>query len=267
MTNTAGNYRGREEENQRIGRQLHEQDQKHKRYEYRGKDTRQWGEGNYFHTGPNPRGAQDSPERKYGENYRHDRNQTYAQGRNAHLRDHYGSRSESPYRNERSYLDHGDQYQHSEQHSMRRPHQPGGSLEGNYNDVNEYKTDPWREGPGSGSRFKETDYRYGSGSHNWYREGRYTPDEERSHNNRGFFQRMKDTWDDIMHSDEPGYKPHSRYESQADRLDSRKRYGSEVYRDRNFNRGYEGGPRWADEVDSGHDDYYNDTDRTQRYRR
>jgi len=264
MTNTAGNYSGHEEENHRIGRELHQQDQhQQKRYGYRGHDPRQWGEGNFFHTGPSPRGAQDKPEQKYGENYRHDRNQTYAQGRNAHLADHYGSRSDSAYRRESDYLDHGEHAPHS----MHRPRQAGEPLEGNTYDMNEYRTDPWREGPGSGSRYKDADFRYGSGSHNWYREGRYTPDEEHSDDNRGFFQRMKDTWNDIMHSDDPDYSSQNRPHTGHKPLDFSQRHGSEAYRNRSFNSGYEGGPRWADEVDSGRDDYYDDRDRTQRFRR
>lgn len=265
MTNNAGKYSGHEEENWRMGRKLYQQDkeQHQKKYGYRGHDNREWDEGNYFHTGPSPRGAQDTPERKYGENYQHDRHSTYAQGRNAHLRDHYGSRSESPYRKEQNYIDHGSH----EQQRMRRPQTPGGSLQGSTSDRTSYQTSEWREAPGSRSRYKEDDFRYGSGSHNWYREGRYTPDEERPHEHRGFFNRVKDTWNDIWHSDDPNYQPHHRYESRAERINPGERHGSETYRDRNFDKGYESGPRWADETDSGRDDYYKDTDRTQRYRR
>ncbi|WP_439881148.1 hypothetical protein ACSX1A_18645 [Pontibacter sp. MBLB2868] len=269
MANMTGRYSGHEEENWRMGRKLHQEDKElQKRYGYRGHDNREWDEGNYFHTGPSPRGAQETPERKYGENYQHDRNSTYAQGRNAHLRDHYGSRPNSPYRNERSYLDHGDEYRHSEQHSMRRPHAPGGALQGTTSDRTDYQNNIWREGPGSRSRYKEDDFRYGSGSHNWYREGRYTPDvHNQSHDHRGFFTKVKDTWNDIWHSDDPEYQQHRHYESRAERIDPAERHGSEPYRDRNFDRGYEGGPRWADETDTGSDDYYKDIDRTQRYRR
>ncbi|WP_299822336.1 hypothetical protein [uncultured Pontibacter sp.] len=273
MTN-AGNYSGQEEENWRMGRKLYEQDkQQQQRYGYRGSgsthdDDRQWGEGNYFHTGPSKRGAQDTPKERYGDNYQHDRNSTYAQGRNAHLTDHYGSRSNSAYRNETSHIDHGQGYQNSDMHSMRRPHSAGGSLQGNTSDVNDYPNDMWRDSPDSRSRYKQTDFRYGSGSHNWYREGRYTSDDDRSQDNRGFMDRVKDTWNDIWHSDDPDYSPrHQHQQSAADRVDSHKRYGSEPYRDRRFDNGYEGGPRWADETDSGDDSYYNDIDHTKRYRR
>ncbi|MCX2741268.1 hypothetical protein [Pontibacter anaerobius] len=259
--------------NQQIGKDLYKKDegqwgQHGQRYGYRGQDTRQWGEGNYFHTGPNPRGAQDSNERKYGESYHHDRRSTYAQERNAHLGEHYGSKPGSAYREESHYLNHGNR--RGEQHEMRRPQTPGGSLQRNYGDTNDYRNEPWREAPGSRSRYKDDDYRYGSGSHNWYREGRYTPDSDETapypRDHRGFMTRVKDTWNDIWHSDEPGYQRHH-HQSGADRVDSHKRYGSEPYRDRSFDRGYEGGPRWADESDSGRDNYYNDTDRNQRYRR
>lgn len=272
----AGNYSGHEEENWRMGRKLYEQDkqQQQQRYGYRGSshDNREWDEGNYFHTGPSKRGAQDNPEKIYGKSYHHDRNKTYAQERNAHLGEHYGVKPDSPYRNERSYLDHGEGYQHSDMHSMRRPHSPGGSLEGNTSDVKGYPNDMWRDSPGGRSRYKQTDFRYGSGSHNWYREGRYTPDSDDTapypRDKRGFFDRVKDTWNDIWHSDDPDYRPqHPQYQSPEERIDTHKRYGSEPYRDRRFDRGYEGGPRWADETDSGSDNYYKNIDETERYRR
>lgn len=270
MANEPMNSNDSARNNQQIGKDLYKRDQQQQqgqnpqRYGYRGNpDSSQWGEGNFFHTGPSPRGAQDSNERKYGENYRHNRNSTYAQDRNAHLSDHYGSRSSSAYRNEGSQLDHGQRDQYQE---MRRPQTPGGSLQGNYSDMNE------RRGRiDDRTRYKEDDFRYGSGSHNWYREGRYTPDSDATApyppDSRGFMERVKDTWNDIWHSDDPDYRPRHHYTSPVDRLDSHKRYGSEPYRDRNFDRGYEGGPRWADETDSGRDNYYDDTDRGQRYRR
>ncbi|MDX5417971.1 MAG: hypothetical protein LPK09_02055 [Hymenobacteraceae bacterium] len=263
------NYGDHGAENWRMGRKPYDQDKPQQRYSYRGSgedNTRKWDEGNYFHTGPSPRGAQDSTEKRYGENYHHDRNRTYAQERNAHLADHYGSRANSAYRNERDYVDHGQGYQHSDMHNIRRPHSSGGSLQGNTSDVKGYPNDRWRDSPDSRSRYKETDFRYGSGSHNWYREGRYTPDEE-PRKDRSFLNRVKDTWHDIWHSDEPGYRPRVSFEDAADRVDSHKRYGSEPYRDRHFDRGYEGGPRWADETDSGSDNYYDDIDRRERYRR
>ncbi|TPE45287.1 hypothetical protein [Pontibacter mangrovi] len=261
-------------ENHEIGRDLYKKDQQQQgqqhtqRYGYRGQDTRQWGEGNYFHTGPNPRGAQDKPEHKYGESYQHDQHSTYARERNAHLADHYGSKPGSAYREEGHYLNHGNR----SGHYMQRPEAPGAPLQSNRSDMNERRNEPWREGPGTRSRYKDDDFRYGSGSHNWYREGRYTPDSDETapypREHRGFMDRVKDTWNDIWHSDDPRYQPrHQHQPSPADRVDSHKRYGSEPYRDRYYSRGYESGPRWADETDSGNDNYYNDIDRDQRYRR
>lgn len=285
MANKQMNLNNNEGENHEIGRELYNKDQQHnqgsnqnQRYGYRGSNERKWDEGNFFHTGPSPRGAQDR-ERRNDTDYRRggSSNSSYNQGRNAHLGDHYGSRSDSSYRNERSYIDHGDQgsgrYQHDERHNMRRPHTPGGSLQGNQDDVSSHKTNPWRDTPGGESRYKESDYRYGSGSHNWYRENRYTPDNDndrrnnRQHDDRGIMDRVKDTWNDIWHSDDREYQPRNRHQSNSDRLDTRTRYSSDAYRDRDFDRGYEGGPRWADESDKGHDDYGNDRDRTGRYRR
>lgn len=257
------NPNGTEGDNHEIGRRLYEKDQEHNqstptRYAYRGNQDRKWSEGNFFHTGPSPRGAQD---RQRQDDYRRggSSHTSYNQGQNAHLNDHYGSRSDSSYRNERSYIDYGNhrgsQYRQDESHSMRRPRTEGGSLQGNYDDVNRTPYEPWNEGPGSASRYKESDYRYGSGSHNWYREGRYTPDSDATapypRDPRSFMDRVKDTWSDIWHSDDKDYRPRHHHQSQSDRLDTHKRYGSEPYRDRNFDRGYEGGPRWADESDSG----------------
>ena len=150
---------------------------------------------------------------------------------------------------------------------MHRPQTPGDSLQGNTSDRTDYQNNIWREGPGSRSRYKDDDFRYGSGSHNWYREGRYTPDHARQHEHRGFMDKVKDTWNDIWHSDDPNYQPRNRYESRAEQINPAERHGSEPYRDRSFDKGYEGGPRWADETDSGRDNYYKDIDRNQRYRR
>jgi hypothetical protein len=70
-----------------------------------------------------------------------------------------------------------------------------------------------------------------------------------------------------MHADDPDYQDkHYRYQA-PEKGSDRVRMGSEPYRDRRYDRGYEGGPRWADETDSGRDDYYDETDRSQRYRR
>ena len=277
------NLNGSKGENHEIGRELYNRDKQNNQSdsEHRGGDhNRKWNEGNFFHTGPNPRGAQDRERYNSSDNgYRRggSSNSSYNQGQNAHLNDHYGSSSESTYRNDRSYIDHGDRgsnnYRYDERHSMRRPHTPGGSLQGNHDDVNSYQNDPWRDGPGSGSRYKEDDYRYGSGSHNWYRENRYTPDNgddrrnDRQHDDRGFVNRVKDTWNEIWHSDDDDYQPRDRHQSNADRLDTHRRYDSSAYRDRNFDKGYEGGPRWADESDNGNDSYDNNRNRSDRYRR
>ncbi|GHA66795.1 hypothetical protein [Pontibacter akesuensis] len=264
-------------ENHDIGRSLYQKDQQHNRNSnsrggYANDHDRRWSEGNFFHTGPSPRGAQDRDNDNY--NRGGASNSSYNQGQNAHLSDHYGSRSDSAYRNERAYINHGDrgnsQYQHDQSHSMRRPHTPGGALE---RKNSEYENEPWREGPFTGSRYKEDDSRYGSGSHNWYRENRYTHDDDddnrrygnrQQHDERGFMDRVKDTWNDIWHSDDRDY--HSRNRNASYNNDSNRR-DYESYRNRNFDRGLEGGPRWADESDSGHDNQYDNINRNQRYRR
>lgn len=270
MRDREENY-GMPEDNQRIGRELYNKDkeQHSTRYSYRGQPEKKWDEHNFFHTGPSPRGAQDRGYQPEKTNYQRggSSNTTYRAGEGAHLGDHYGSQKGSAYRNESHFLNHGNRPYGPSQQTYRSPEQSS-SQPGNYNEPPTSQDSLWREGPGSRSRYKETDYRYGSGTHNWYNEGRYSPDvtpENRDH--RGFFQKVRDTWDDIMHSDDTEYQSKHRYDTQADNLSSRQRYGSEPYRDRNFDRGYEGGPRWADETDSGKDNYYNDTDRSQRYRR
>lgn len=255
------------EYNQRTGRELYnkdrEKDQNPQRYGYRGQNDRKWDEGNYFHTGPSPRGAQDRGQQP--DSGQRNRNTPYQSDRGSYQTGHYGNRSESPYRNESRYLDHGDKgYTESRSSSYGRQ---GGSQPGNYNEPPTSQDSLWREGPGTRSRYKETDYRYGSGSHNWYSEGRYSPDQEpETRDKRGFFERVRNTWDDIMHSDDPDYRSQTPqdYGRRAEQLSSRHRYGSEPYRDRDFDRGYEGGPRWADETDSGKDDYYKKSDRNQR---
>ncbi|MBX0333930.1 hypothetical protein K3G39_11855 [Pontibacter sp. HSC-14F20] len=272
MENRGENHGRPGAENQRIGRELYNKDreQQPQRYAYRGQNQSQkkWDEHNYFHTGPSPRGAQDRDRQaETGRHYTGNRPAPYQSDQGAYQSGHYGSRSESPYRNESHYLNHGYRGQESSSQQPYRSQMGGGSQPGNYNEPPTSQDSLWREGPGTRSRYKEDDYRYGSGSHNWYNEGRYSPDvEPENRDKRGFFKRMRDTWDDIMQSDNPDYEPHNRYdpERRAEQLSTRQRYGGESYRDRNFDRGYEGGPRWADETDSGHDDYYKDANRNQR---
>lgn len=280
MANKEMNLNGSQGENHEIGRDLYNRDKQYnqdnnqRRGNYRGDETRDWGSDNFFHTGPNRRGAQDR------DNYGYRRNDqdyprggashsSYNQGQNAHLNDHYGSRSNSSYRNERSYINHGDGNRNSNQNSY-QDENIGSSQPGNFNEPPRDRGSAWRDTPGGRSRYKETDYRYGSGSHNWYRENRYTPDDgsrERDyHDDRGFFQRMKDGWNDIMHSDDPGYN-NDRSRQGGPNNFSNERNSFDQYRSRNFDRGYENGPRWADESDSGHDDNYGGIDRSQRLRR
>ena len=257
-----------EEENQRIGRELHRRDMEQnlpkERYGYRTPKDQKWDEGNYFHTGPARRGAQDRDQtnRATGTNRPQG---NYNRGEGAHLNDHYGSRPNSAYRTERSYLDHGDSFSSGQYH----PQQYSGAQPGNYNEPPVSRYEQYNDVPGGRSRYKETDFRYGSGTHNWYQEGRFTPDStpEPQRDKRGFFDRVRDTWNDIMHSDDPDYRPKHNYPTHEDRVNERKRYGNDLYNRQQFDRGYEGGPRWADETDTGKDNLYNDDERTQRYRR
>jgi hypothetical protein len=270
-------YDNSRSKNHRIGADLYRQDKQRNQQtpEYKRPLQKEWNEGNHFHTGPSSHGAQDR--NRITDERRERADNSSSPRSNAHLNDHYGSRSNSVYRNERNHINHGD----SRSGNNYQPHNDS------YNDPSRYtrSEDKWREHPGGSSRYKEDDYRYGSGSHNWYREGRYTHDEDnRSRDDRGFIERVgsgiKNTWNDIMHSDDPDYRSESyNQQRQSERISSRERYGSEPYRsqnrpdtdyngyDRSRDKGFERGPRWADETDSGEDNYYNDTDRSQRYRR
>ncbi|MDX5443237.1 MAG: hypothetical protein LPJ89_05565, partial [Hymenobacteraceae bacterium] len=140
-----------EEENQRIGRELYNRDVAHgNRYQQHrntGSHTdRKWDEGNYFHTGPNPRGAQNRPHHtqqppsSYSQQYSH----------------HYGSDPHSVYRDP-SAINYGDRMG-STRHVgwSARGTQPGQRHD--YPSINE---NPNYEGPGTRSRYKEDDYRYG----------------------------------------------------------------------------------------------------------
>ncbi|MBJ6119919.1 hypothetical protein JAO76_17055 [Pontibacter sp. BT310] len=256
------------EENKRVNREQHrsgmEQNLPQQRYGYRSTKDQKWDEGNYFHTGPSRSGAQDRENRERTSGPSQQRFQNKDQ--NAHLNEHYGSRPNSAYRNERSYLDHGDSFGSSHYN----PQQSAGwSQQSNYNQRPTSRDEQYQDLPGDRSRYKESDFRYGSGTHNWYQEGRFTPDStpEPQRDNRSFFGRIKDTWNDIMHSDDPDYRPSHGYPTDEDRRNERKRYGNDLYNRQQFERGYEGGPRWADETDSGKDNYYDDADRTQRFRR
>ncbi|TXK47450.1 hypothetical protein FVR03_09650 [Pontibacter qinzhouensis] len=266
------NYSNRGGDNQQVGRELYRKDQERNenRHEPRRASYQEWGEDSYFHTGPSKRGAQDH-DRKNSYNSDAPHSNSYNQRQHPSQSEHYGTRSSSAYRNEGSYLNHGDNYNNKNQKN--RYGGISGSQPGNYNEPPTQKDNIHREGPGSRSRYKEDDYRYGSGSHNWYRENRYSPDEDRDqrHDDRGFFERMgegiRDTWNDIMHADDRDYQDRNQRYRAPEKGSDRVRMGSEPYRDRRYDRGYEGGPRWADETDSGRDDYYNDSDRSQRYRR
>ena len=275
MSNKTENNSGYEEgENHRIGRELYDRDRQDNRYKgNREPSGREWGEGNFFHTGPSRHGAQDNPSRNQYFNRSGNTRSSYNQGQQpSNPREHYGNKPDSTYRNERNYLDHGDSYNP-------RYGNAGGTAAGSYNQYEPYREHNWQKSQDDRSLYKQDDYRYGSGSHNWYSEGRYTPDESRRQpaDDRGFFERvgstLKNTWNDIMHSDDPDYPRNYRdTRNQSDRVSSHERHGSEQFMGRRFDNGYdrdrdmgyEGGPRWADETDSGKDNYYNDTDRSQR---
>ncbi len=242
MADNSENNDNRGRDNQRIGRELYQQNKAQQRH------NQDWNAGNQFHTGPSSHGAQDRPEQTRGNDFTQNRNTAYNQGNNPYRNqpDSSYSYEQSSWANPRNRPDND--------YDNRNRYARDGAQPGNYNDENAEQNDRWRESPDSRTRYKDDDYRYGSGSHNWYREGRYSPDHANSQQDpRGFFQRVKDGWNDIMQSDNPDYVSRSP-NREPDRFD-RERRGSEVFRDQNPNKGNRSGSRWTNESNS-ENDYY-----------
>ena len=243
-----------EGQNIRVGSDLyrHHDHTPHDRYGHRRDDDfgqsqqgwkerelkqRDWDEGNFFHTGPAPKGSRvyerEQDIRQRGNYNRHPHSPGDQHG-------HYGARSESVYRrlDNLNYGDHGRRQQSSAPFgSGYEPHRQPIGLDNN----------PHTEAPGTDSRYKEDDYRYGSGNHNFYREGRYQQDGgigQGFKDNKGFFERVgdgiRDTWESITSPDGENY-PRS----------GNRRYGDSDADFRRSDRGYESGPRWADESETG----------------
>jgi hypothetical protein len=236
---------------------------------------------------PNPRNLQEN-QRIGKEIYRErgDRNwnEQYRSGQSYHNRDegygreqtHYGARPDSAYRDP-SRINYGDNRQEGQnqrygQNQDRYQNRPSGQdqtyrgYQSGYGDKrHDYYNDP-PKGEHAGTRywgeregFKEDDYRYTSGNRgNWEAPGigshnrddddrnryrsNYRDRHEDQDRDRGIFDRMgnsiSNAWNSITGSDDDNYR-------------------NRHPRDRDYNRGYESGPRWADEDDRDNRDRQN----------
>ncbi|MBC3542077.1 hypothetical protein ACFSC6_07220 [Rufibacter sediminis] len=114
---------------------------------------------------------------------------------------------------------------------------------------------PYNEYPGTRSRYKDDDYRYGSGNHTWYEEQRYTDNNgRRADRDKGDIlgdmgEGVREVWHDVKNM----FSRNSDHRDQdQNRYDQDNRRNDHEYRSRN-DRGTERGPRWSDETDSGDD--------------
>lgn len=229
------------EENQRVGRDISRSrgDQPYNEQYRSGNAYHNRGEGyspEQTHYGSRPDSAyrdqsrinygdnrQNAPGQRYGQNQ--DRNQSNNQNR-------FGQRNAGNNQSSRGQSGYGNQ---NKDYYNDPPH---GDHAG---------TEFWGEREG----YKEDDYRYSSGNRgNWHTPGT-DDDNNRSRNyrqqnqNPNFFDRMSEridnAWDRMTgnHHDDDN--------------DRNRNYDRNQHpQNRNFNRGYESGPRWADEDDRDH---------------
>jgi hypothetical protein len=178
----------------------------------------------------------------------HNRNEGYSNDQT-----HYGSRPDSAYRNpninfgDNSYRQDNDyDYRDDRSSSYRREGTSSRSPYPDYTRPEQHHDDRfWPEK----NRYKDDDYRYRSGNRptnrsSWHRSDDLDYDEDDRARQRGdyrsreegFFDRIgnsiSNAWHNMTHDDDDD------------------RPGNYNYRNRDFNRGYESGPRWADESET-----------------
>ncbi|RNI25963.1 hypothetical protein [Rufibacter latericius] len=115
---------------------------------------------------------------------------------------------------------------------------------------------PYNDWPGGRSRYKDDDYRYGSGNHDWYREQRYTADDGRvmDRDKGDILGDMREGAREVWHDVKNMFSRNSHQHPDHDRHDQDNRRHDHDYEYRSrHDRGTERGPRWSDETDSGDD--------------
>ncbi len=133
---------------------------------------------------------------------------------------------------------------------------------------------PYNEYPGTRSRYKDDDYRYGSGNHTWYEERRYTDNNgHRADRDKGDMlgemgEGVREAWHDMKHGVQNLWNrgtnavqpDHDRdRDSYRTSRDNRQEYRS------TRDQGTERGPRWSDETDSGDDSFFYNRGNNPRY--
>ena len=218
-----------------------------------------WGENSYQNRNNQPQNNQQHwPVDRGQNNYRHEErindNQFNQNNRNQ-------SNGNQNNRNQHSF-NHGNQYTYSPGNQNQNDR-----FQNRYDNVERYDVNRYVESDNQfyageeprmfddRKQFEAEDYRYGSGNRHWESIGHdhdYDADNDRNgnrsrnndqHDNRGFFGRIADQvredWRTFTHPDDNQDQNQNNQNNQNRRNEPR-----------NFNRGYESGPRWADEDDA-----------------
>lgn len=274
------------EENQRIGKRIAEENRNQNWNEqYRsGRDFHNKpgsNNGGGQHYGANPNSSYRNSNINFGDNRDHrnnngngngngfnndyNRNQNYRQNNQQHWP---ADRGQNNYRHEERIHDNQFNQNHPNQNNNNQGNRNQNDRyqnrydNGERYDVNRYIESDNQFYAGEEPRmfddrkqFEAEDYRYGSGNRHWESIGHdhdYDADNDRNnnrprnndqHDNRGFFGRIADQvredWRTFTHPDDD-----QNQNNQNRNQNQRNQYRSD------FDRGYEPGPRWADEDDS-----------------
>lgn len=229
-------------------------------------------------------------------NNQSDRQQGYTSGNHSSGSNNSGNSHFAPYGDGRgNYSARQDSYGHG--YGNDRIHSENVSAQRRMDDTNEnyyrgaYMDDrgvkkdlpnpsanPYNEYPGSRSRYKDDDYRYGSGNHTWYEERRYTDDSgRRADRDKGDIlddmgAGIREAWHDVKHGAQNMFNKsgnHDRDRGNTRHTDHNSNYQGGNRHDYEYrsrrDRGYESGPRWSDETDSGDDSFFYSDGRNPRY--
>ncbi len=278
------------EENQRIGRRIAEENRNQNRNEqYRsGHDYHNRPEpnnnGGRQHYGADPNSSYRNSNINYGDNRDHREHYKWGensyqnnQNQNNRNQQHWPvDKGQNNYRHEERINDNQFNQNHWNQNNRNQNnfnqgnsyhYSPGNRhqsdrFQNRYDNVERYDVNRYIESDNrfyageeprmfdDRKQFEAEDYRYGSGNRHWESIGHdhdYDADNDRNgnrprnndqHDNRGFFGRIADQvredWRTFTHPDDDQNQNNQNNQNEL----------------RNFNRGYESGPRWADEDDS-----------------